>query len=63
VRCEPCDMEMNHHAVRLREPSSREEAARVDPDLGGIEEEIHTCPGCGHSKKRERDPSQHPDSR
>jgi len=47
MECPECGVEMNPHAVRVREPRSAEEAAHVDPDLGGVVLEIHGCPGCG----------------
>jgi ribosomal protein S27AE len=50
--CRECGVEMNHHADKLIEPTSREEAARVDPALGGIVEEHHACPECGKGQAR-----------
>jgi len=38
---------MNHHAEKLLDPRNAHEAARTDPALGGIIEEMHTCPQCG----------------
>jgi hypothetical protein len=42
-----CGAEMNHHADKLVDPVGREEAARMDPALGGMILEIHGCPACG----------------
>ena len=50
--CPECGVEMNHHAEKLAEPVNAEEARRADPVLGGIIEEVHTCPDCGHSASR-----------
>jgi hypothetical protein len=50
--CEPCRQEMNFHAEKLVDPTSAEEAARVDPALGALVEEMHTCPDCGSSASR-----------
>ncbi len=47
--CNKCNQEMNQHAEKLVDPTSPEEAARIDPALGGIVEEVHACPQCGHS--------------
>jgi ribosomal protein S27AE len=45
--CGECGVEMNHHAEKLLQPTSRRDAERVDPVLGGIVEEHHACPECG----------------
>ena len=50
--CPDCGAELNHHAEKLAEPTSAEEALRMDPELGGILEEIHCCPGCGKNESR-----------
>ena len=47
-----CGREMNHHAEKLVDPVTPEEAARVDPALGGIIEEMHYCPECGKGEAR-----------
>ena len=52
MRCKECDVDLNHHAEKLIYPTCPEEAAKVDPALGGIVEEIHTCPECGKSESR-----------
>jgi hypothetical protein len=43
---------MNRHAEKLIEPRSAEEARRVDPELGALVEEFHSCPNCGKGAKR-----------
>jgi hypothetical protein len=43
---------MNLHAVKPSEPASREEAARADPVLGLVLDEMHSCPQCGASATR-----------
>lgn len=50
--CKKCDVEMNHHAEKLVDPINRKEAAQMNPDLGGLIEEIHSCPDCGESESR-----------
>jgi hypothetical protein len=50
--CPDCGLAMNHHAAKLIHPTTIEEAAVVDPALGGMIEETHTCPGCGKAAAR-----------
>ncbi len=50
--CPECGIEMNHHAEKLVDPSSREEAARMDPALGGVVHDMFTCPTCGSGASR-----------
>jgi predicted RNA-binding Zn-ribbon protein involved in translation (DUF1610 family) len=50
--CPACGVEMNPHAEKLVDPVNAQEAARMDPALGGLIEEIHTCPECGHADSR-----------
>jgi ribosomal protein S27AE len=50
--CTRCQVEMNRHAEKLVDATSPEEAARMDPVLGGIIEEVHACPECGHGGSR-----------
>ena len=50
--CPACGVAMIHHANKLIDPRSDDEARLADPDLGGIVEESHSCPGCGQSAAR-----------
>lgn len=50
--CRECGIELNHHAEKLVDPVNPREAARVDPELGGLIEETHTCPACGKGEFR-----------
>lgn len=52
MRCDPCGMDMNHHADKLVDPTTPEEAAKLDLALGGLIRELHACPGCGAGKSR-----------
>jgi NAD(P)H-dependent FMN reductase/ribosomal protein S27AE len=45
--CPECGVTMNHHADKLVLPTSVEQAEAMDPELGGIVLEAHTCPECG----------------
>jgi hypothetical protein len=40
------------YMTALTDPSA------IDPDLGGMLEEIHTCPGCGHTGARRAVPEE-----
>jgi hypothetical protein len=43
---------MNQHGEKLMEPTTPEEAQRIDPELGALVEEFHTCPNCGKGAAR-----------
>ncbi len=48
MTCPKCGIQMNHHADKLDSTST---AALAEPDavnleLGGILNEVHTCPSC-----------------
>jgi len=45
--CPRCKVPMNHHADKLIEPRDARETETMDPALGGIVAETHTCPRCG----------------
>jgi len=47
--CPRCGAEMNHHAEKLLYPLDRADVASVDSVMGGILEEVHSCPACGAS--------------
>lgn len=55
MTCPECGVAMNHHANKLVLPTSAEEVAQVDPELGGIPQEAHTCPECGAGAARRPD--------
>jgi ribosomal protein S27AE len=50
--CPYCGAEMSQHGEKLMEPTTREEAQRMDPELGALVEEFHTCPKCGRGAAR-----------
>ena len=50
--CPECGVEMNQHAEKLVDPRNAQEAARVDPALGGLIDEMHSCPKCGKVETR-----------
>lgn len=48
--CPACGAEMNHHADKI--DYGIEDPSLVDPVFGGVLEEAHTCPKCGHNSVR-----------
>ncbi len=50
--CPHCGVEMNHHCDKLVYAADPQEMAQVDPALGGLIEEFHTCPKCGDVASR-----------
>jgi len=52
MTCPYCGAEMNQHGEKLMEPRTAEEARRIDPKLGALVEEFHTCPKCGKGAAR-----------
>jgi predicted nucleic-acid-binding Zn-ribbon protein len=50
--CPKCGAEMNHHADKLDFTTALSEPEAVDPDFGGILEEVHTCPKCKNIEVR-----------
>lgn len=50
--CKECGDKMNHHADKLVDPVSAQEAARMDAAMGGIIEEMHYCVQCGTGDSR-----------
>ncbi len=52
MRCPDCGVDMNFHAEKLDYTVALTEPDAADPDLGGILEEVHTCPRCGKTGVR-----------
>ena len=50
--CPTCSVAMNHHAEKLVHPTGPVDETCVDRVLGGIVEELHTCPACGTGASR-----------
>lgn len=46
IRCPKCGAEMNHHADKI------DYEAGDDSIFGGVVNEVHTCPNCGHVELR-----------
>lgn len=45
-----CGAEMNHHAMKI--DYSVDDSGLIDRAFGGVVEEVHTCPNCGHISLR-----------
>ena len=45
--CPKCGDTMNHHADKVIYSGETDPRAGIDPELGGLIEETHNCPGCG----------------
>jgi ribosomal protein S27AE len=52
LRCPRCGAAMNRHAEKMVHPDNPDDLVLVDPDLGGVIEETHACPGCGNVEGR-----------
>jgi ribosomal protein S27AE len=53
--CSSCGVEMNYHADKLDYNAALTEPNKIDPELGGILDEVHTCPKCGRTDVRKTD--------
>ncbi|MDT7603455.1 MAG: CpXC protein [Acidobacteriota bacterium] len=50
--CPNCGAEMNHHADKIDYNAGLDEPDLIDEVFGGVLEEAHTCPHCGHTEVR-----------
>ncbi len=50
--CEDCGDEMNLHAEKVDYGTDAPVGDPPDPELGGVVEEFHACPGCGATQVR-----------
>ena len=50
--CADCGIEMNHHADKVDYSAVIDDGDSIDPALGGVIEEAHSCPGCGKTALR-----------
>ncbi len=53
--CPDCGVEMNHHAMKIDYTASMTGESAADSDLGGVLQEVHSCPECGKTHMRRRD--------
>jgi len=49
--CPKCGAEMNHHAMKI--DYNVDNTSLIDPAFGGVVDEVHTCPNCGHISLRQ----------
>jgi len=52
MMCPQCGIEMNYHAEKIDYMAALDDLAAIDPDFGGVVDEIHACPGCGNMETR-----------
>jgi ribosomal protein S27AE len=52
MKCQRCGAEMNQHAEKINYNDALKDPTDVDPSLGGVLEEFHTCPRCGNGASR-----------
>ena len=50
--CKKCGATMNHHAMKI-DYSRDVESSTDDTVFGGLVQEVHTCPNCGHIQLRQ----------
>jgi len=50
--CPDCGSEMNYHAEKIDYTAALTDPDAIDLDLGGVLEEVHTCPECGKTGTR-----------
>ena len=51
MKCADCGVDMNHHADKIDYSGGIAEGT-VNSELGGVLEEVHSCPGCGKTALR-----------
>lgn len=52
MMCPRCGIAMNYHAEKVDYTTALSDPKMIDSDLGGVLEEIHTCPDCGQTEAR-----------
>lgn len=52
IVCSKCGTQMNHHADKLDFTTVLTEPDAINPEFGGILEQVHTCPKCGNTEVR-----------
>jgi ribosomal protein S27AE len=52
MACPTCGVEMNCHAEKIDYTAEAADDAALDSELGGVVEEVHTCPSCGRTLAR-----------
>jgi uncharacterized protein (DUF983 family) len=57
-KCKECGVDMNHNAEKIDYTGCLDDPDSIDPDLGGILEEVYTCPECGKTDMFKMQPGQ-----
>lgn len=57
MECQDCGVRMNHHADKIDYNAGLDDPEALDPLLGGVLEEAHTCPVCGRTELKRAAPS------
>lgn len=52
MKCPVCKVDMNHHAEKIDYTAALSDTGAMDTELGGVIEEVHTCPECGDVEVR-----------
>jgi ribosomal protein S27AE len=52
MTCPRCGVEMNHHCDKLVYATDPQDMQKIDPGLGGLVQEFHSCPRCGSGASR-----------
>jgi predicted RNA-binding Zn-ribbon protein involved in translation (DUF1610 family) len=50
--CPECGAKMNYHALKIDYTAGLDDESEIDPALGGVWQEAHTCPACGETRLR-----------
>jgi predicted RNA-binding Zn-ribbon protein involved in translation (DUF1610 family) len=58
MMCPECGVEMNYHAEKIDYTAALDDASAIDPQLGGVLEEAHSCPRCGQTEMRKAAPAE-----
>ena len=52
MKCPDCGSEMNYHADKLDYSAAVAPDGAADVELGGVIQQVHTCPDCGRTEMR-----------
>ena len=52
MKCPNCGAEMNQHAEKIDYTAGLKDPQFIDPVMGGVIEEFHTCQKCGSNGTR-----------
>jgi ribosomal protein S27AE len=52
LKCADCGVDMNHHADKVDYSGEIRAGGAADLGLGGVLQEVHSCPGCGKTALR-----------